>query len=169
MRVDRSFGFVDICGFTSFTEQQGDDAAVEMLAEFRGAVRRVASQEGIRIAKWLGDGAMIVGVEPEHLLTGMLDIVEHRYSSNLRLRAGVACGPVILFEGDDHIGAAVNLASRLCDAARPGSVLVSQEAAAYAAVADSEVIDEGTLRLQGIDHPVPALRLLRPQHLSAVS
>ena len=36
----------------------------------------------------------------------------------------MATGLALLFEGDDYIGSAVNLAARLCDAAGPGEVLV---------------------------------------------
>ena len=36
----------------------------------------------------------------------------------------MATGRALLFEGDDYIGSAVNLAARLCDAAGPGEVLV---------------------------------------------
>ena len=42
----------------------------------------------------------------------------------LSLRGGLASGPVILFEGDDYIGSAVNMAARLCDAARDVDVLM---------------------------------------------
>jgi len=46
-------------------------------------------------------------------------------------RAGVAAGPALLFEADDHIGASVNLASRLCDLAAPDEVLVAPEVVPY--------------------------------------
>ena len=41
----------------------------------------------------------------------------------------MATGRALLFEGDDYIGSAVNLAARLCDAAGPGEVLVPAEQA----------------------------------------
>ena len=42
---------------------------------------------------------------------------------HMAIRAGLARGPVIMFEGDDYIGRATNVASRLCDSAMPGEVL----------------------------------------------
>src|SRR5690606_18311987 len=42
----------------------------------------------------------------------------------LPVRAGVAAGACLLFEGDDYIGRPVNLAARLSDTARPGSIHV---------------------------------------------
>ena len=42
----------------------------------------------------------------------------------LTLRAGIATGYALLFEGDDYIGSAVNMAARLCDAAEGTAVLI---------------------------------------------
>lgn len=42
----------------------------------------------------------------------------------LTLRVGLATGYALLFEGDDYIGSAVNMASRLCDLAGPYEVLL---------------------------------------------
>src|SRR6266508_934715 len=56
MRVSRSFAFVDLCGFTRFTDAHGDEEAVAILTQFRASVREVASEYGVRVAKWLGAG-----------------------------------------------------------------------------------------------------------------
>ena len=69
-RVDRTFAFLDLCGFTAFTDQNGDADAYDVVAGFRAAVRQVAAERGVRLAKWLGDGVMMVGVEPEDLVDG---------------------------------------------------------------------------------------------------
>ena len=61
MRVPRTFVFVDLSGFTNYTAAFGDDAAGRILSTFRAIVREVASERGVRIAKWLGDGCMVVG------------------------------------------------------------------------------------------------------------
>jgi class 3 adenylate cyclase len=125
VRVARSFAFVDLCGFTHFVSARGDDEATDLLAGFRGCVRGIASRRGVRVAKWLGDGAMVVAVEPSPLVAAILEI-EARLddgSSALPIRAGMATGAVILFEGDDYIGTPVNLAARLCDVAGPRQVL----------------------------------------------
>lgn len=118
--VQRAFGFLDICQFSAYTAQAGPPAAFEALRRFRSLVRVVASTRGVRIANWLGDGAMLVGVEAAPLVATVVELVAR---SERPLRAGCAQGPVLLFEGDDHIGASVNLASRLCEAAKPEQVL----------------------------------------------
>jgi adenylate cyclase len=126
-RVERTFAFIDISRFTAYTDQRGDSAAVAALADFRIVVRRVASRFGVRIDKWLGDGAMIVAVETGPLVRAVLDIEQELVEIDfpLPLRGGIASGLVILFEGDDYIGMPVNLASRLCNEAAPGEVLVT--------------------------------------------
>ena len=65
VRVERWFAFVDLSGFTSFGDEFGDDESVRVLTLFRSAVRKVATDFGVRIAKWLGDGCMLVSVEPD--------------------------------------------------------------------------------------------------------
>jgi hypothetical protein len=50
VRVDRWFAFVDLSGFTSFGDEFGDDASVEVLTVFRQGVRQVATEFGVRIA-----------------------------------------------------------------------------------------------------------------------
>ncbi|MCZ7525107.1 MAG: adenylate/guanylate cyclase domain-containing protein [Acidimicrobiia bacterium] len=106
MRVERYFAFVDLCGFTRFTDAQGDEEAVSVLREFRAVVREVASEWGVRIAKWLGDGAMFVSTSAEPLVSAVLELQRRvdRAELTLPLRCGLAGGAVILFEGDDYIG-----------------------------------------------------------------
>ena len=93
MRVPRTFAFVDLSGFTRFTDLHGDDEAVAVLAQFRTAVRSIASDEGVRIAKWLGDGAMLVAVEGPSLVSAVVEVQE-RFALDglLPVRAGLALG-----------------------------------------------------------------------------
>jgi len=126
MRVPRTFVFVDLSGFTNYTAAFGDDAAGRLLSAFRAIVREVASERGVRIAKWLGDGCMIVSVDQAAAIAFTLDLEVRSADvcSPLTLRAGIASGYALLFEGDDYIGSAVNMAARLCDIAAPYEVLI---------------------------------------------
>ena len=127
-RVRRTFAFIDLCGFTDFVDEHGDHGAVAELQTLRAAVREVAPLFGVRVEKWLGDGLMLVGVESEPLVGAALAIEQrHHRTGQLELRGGVASGDVILLEGDDYVGRAVNLASRLCDIAEPGSLLAATD------------------------------------------
>ena len=126
MRVPRTFVFVDLSGFTNYTAEFGDNAAGRILSTFRTIVREVASERGVRIAKWLGDGFMAVAIEQIDAITFALEL-ERRASDGcapLTLRTGVATGHALLFEGDDYIGSAVNMAARLCDVAQRYEVLM---------------------------------------------
>lgn len=126
MRVPRTFAFVDLSGFTNYTAAYGDDAAGRILGTFRTLVREVASERGARIAKWLGDGCMIVAVEQSSAIEFVMDLERRadRVCAPLMLRAGIATGHALLFEGDDYIGSAVNMAARLCDHAKDFDVLM---------------------------------------------
>ena len=127
-RVSRSFAFVDLCGFTDFVDVNGDDAAVAELRILRAGVREAAGAAGVRVDKWLGDGVMLVGVEPEPLVTAVLGLQGHHESrGRLPLRGGIATGDVILLDGDDYVGRAVNLAARLCERAESDQILVAAD------------------------------------------
>ena len=126
MRVPRTFAFIDLSGFTNYTAAYGDDAAGRILSAFRSLVREIASERGVRIAKWLGDGCMMVSVDQQAAITFALDL-ENRSAevcAPLSLRVGLASGYALLFDGDDYIGSAVNMASRLCDIAGPFETLM---------------------------------------------
>lgn len=157
-RVRRAFAFVDLSGFTAYNNAHGDDEAVTVLAEFRRVVREVCSARGVRVAKWLGDGCMLVGIETSVVIDAVLDVIDRLSQTvgSLPVKAGVSEGAVILFEGDDHIGKAVNLASRLCDHAEPGEVLAHQSLAP-----NGVELDPILLQLQGYDQPVPVVDIRR--------
>jgi adenylate cyclase len=136
MRVHRSFAFVDVSGFTALTEREGDEHAVEILTAFRALLRDICARRGVRIAKWLGDGVMLVCVETRPLLATILELQHVVCEASgliqtVSIRSGITSGDVILMEGDDYIGHCVNLAARLCDLAEGGEAL-----------ADPSVIEE---------------------------
>jgi adenylate cyclase len=163
MRVSRTFGFVDVSGFTALTKREGDEAAVRVLIDFRSMLRETCSRRGVRIAKWLGDGAMLVCVDTAPLLATVLEIEHGAGRSliaerNISVRSGVTTGAVILLEGDDYVGHSVNIAARLCDQAPDGVVL------ALPSVVDdlprwATVESRQQLELRGIDEPLGVVRL----------
>ena len=126
MRVPRTFAFVDLSGFTNYTAAYGDDAAGRLLSAFRSIAREIASDRGVRIAKWLGDGCMVVAVEQHDAVIFALELDRRaaQVCAPLAIRVGLASGYALIFEGDDYIGSAVNMASRLSDIAGPFEILI---------------------------------------------
>src|SRR5580700_4304267 len=158
MRVQRTFGVIDVSGFTALTELEGDERAVDILTAFRALLRDICSRRSVRIAKWLGDGAMLVCVETRPLLEAIIELhhVVCEVSGPVQevsIRSGITSGDVILMEGDDYIGHCVNVAARMCDLAEGGEAL-----------ADPSVMEElprwgsalvyRDISLRGVEKPV---------------
>jgi class 3 adenylate cyclase len=158
-RVRHSFAFIDLCGFCDFADGRGDDAAAEELATLRRSVREVAPLFNVRIEKWLGDGAMLVGADSESLAASVVAVgALHRRQGGLPVRAGIAEGEVLLLEGDDYVGRPVNLAARLCDLARPGEVVASRQGLRLPGWV--RVQDKRNLEVRGFTKRVPVAALV---------
>jgi class 3 adenylate cyclase len=121
--VDRAFAFVDLCGFTRFLASNGEHAAIDALSRFRSLARAIAVRRGVLVAKWLGDGAMIVGLDVGPTVATAAELIGRYDGSTLALRGGFAHGKALIVDGDDYIGRPANLAARLCQVARPEELL----------------------------------------------
>jgi class 3 adenylate cyclase len=165
MRVDRTFAFVDLCGFTAYTESHGDDAAVAVLARLRAVLRATTERRGVRITKWLGDGAMLSGIEPDTVMACAAEIRDEMADSPLPLRGGIARGPVIMFEGDDYVGAVVNLAARLCRAAHGNQLLAAATVDPLGARLPTRELED--MALDGLDMPIAVVEILPAYGLGA--
>jgi len=161
MRYPRTILFVDLSGFTAYIQRTGDDEAKAMLTDFRYVARNLASETGVRIDKFLGDGFMAIATDPNSGVIFAMEL-QRRFAErlgDLRLRVGIASGQIILFEGEDYIGDAPNLASRLCDEAAPYGVLMPTEQALHLPEGiTAEPVREFWLR--GFDYPIHASRLV---------
>jgi adenylate cyclase len=155
VRVLRSFAFIDLSGFTALTEVEGDERAVAILSAFRAMVREICSRRAVRVAKWLGDGAMLVSVETTPLVAATLEMqfASARSPVPMAVRCGLTADEVILLEGDDYIGHAVNVAARLCDVAPGGEVWagpgVTEHLPKWGAVRSA-----GEMALRSLEHPL---------------
>lgn len=160
MRVDRSFAFIDLCGFTRFTDAHGDQQAVDVLTQFRAAVREIASEHAVRVDKWLGDGVMLVSTDDSRLVGAVLTLARQVEANpgTLPLRVGLAAGQVILLEGDDYVGSAVNLAARLCAAAAPHELLAIPRLA-DAVPEWAGAVSVGALDVPGFVQPIEVVRI----------
>jgi adenylate cyclase len=122
--------FVDLEGFTGFTAERGDDAALELLGRHERTAAVIVRRYGGRIVKRLGDGLMLVFPTASAGLRAAVELVESP-PEPLRLRAGVHGGQVIV-TSDDLVGFVVNVSARVTGIARGGDVLATADAIAQA-------------------------------------
>jgi len=127
LKVVRTFAFLDLSGFTAYTDEAGPTKAHELLVAFRTVVREVAGRRGVRVAKWIGDGVLLVSVIPSPVVAATVDIASRVTDDSVGVRGGVSTGPALILDGDDYVGRSLNLASRLCDASTTGLVLADAD------------------------------------------
>lgn len=135
--VEVAVGFIDLVDYTR-SSREWDAARLERTLETfeRDLSLRVAAVGG-QVVKTLGDGVLFTTRTSVTAVQVALDTIEaHLADQELpSVRAGVAFGPVLVRLGDVY-GEPVNLASRLCDEARPATLLVSRAVADAVAEAD---------------------------------
>ncbi|HEX2626507.1 MAG TPA: adenylate/guanylate cyclase domain-containing protein [Candidatus Limnocylindrales bacterium] len=127
----RGFLFSDVRGFTSFAERHGNAAAAAMVARFLDLARSAIAQHDGAEIKTEGDNIFAVFPSASSAVMCGLELVDAAAELNakergrpLELGVGVHAGEAVE-TAEGYIGSAVNMAARLCSAARAGEVLVS--------------------------------------------
>jgi adenylate cyclase len=167
--------FCDLRGFTAFSETGEPEDVWEMLRTYHAALGDLIHRFEGTLERFTGDGLMVFFNDPVpcpdaplravRMAVGMRARIGHlaegwtRMGYDLHFAAGIAQGHATLgqigFEGrSDYaaIGSVTNLAARLCAAAAPGQVLISQRV--HAAVEQSVSADVvGDLDLKGFARP----------------
>jgi adenylate cyclase len=156
---DVAIGFADLVGFTRL----GGEIEVRELGHVAGRLAELAFEATVppvRLVKTIGDAAMFVSTDPAPLIDVALTLLEAAERAELpSLRVGLAWGQAVQRTGDFY-GNAVNLASRVTGAARPGSVLCTEEMR-DAAPDQFEFSSAGAFRLKGVPGHVPLYRARR--------
>ena len=157
-----TIAFADLVGFTRLGEVVSPED-LERLSNRLAEMAREVAVPPVRFIKTIGDEVMLVSPEPVALLEAVLDLVDATEGDDdfPRLRAGIATGMAVSRAGD-WFGSPVNLASRVTSAARPGSILVSEQT--YEAIADDERFTwsfAGARHLKGIKSDVKLFRARR--------
>jgi adenylate cyclase len=153
--------FADLVGFTKL----GERLPGEELGRVAGRLAELASEAAeppVRLIKLIGDAAMLVSPDAVGLLDAALKLAssaDEEGEGFPQVRAGVASGEAI-GRGGDWYGRPVNLASRVTDIARPGSVLASEAATEMAGGAFTYSF-AGERRLKGLDSKVRLYRVRR--------
>jgi adenylate cyclase len=123
-RVQMAFCFVDLTGFTRYTEEEGDEEAVDVVERFVETVEATLPTEAL-IVKTIGDEVMIVSPDPGTLTewaVGFLALFPSRPQPRVGLHYGRA-----VYRDADYFGTDVNLTHRVVARALGGEVLVTAE------------------------------------------
>jgi adenylate cyclase len=118
-------GFADLVGFTALSQQLPEAELAHVVGRFEAVAADVVSVHGGRLIKTIGDEVMF---SADDMATGAeiaLALSEQFRQEEVvsDVRVGLACGPVLQYEGDLY-GPIVNLAHRIVGIAYPGSVVV---------------------------------------------
>jgi len=121
-------GFADLVEFTAVSRQLSQRELGHMVTRFQQLAYDHVPGRGGRVVKIIGDEIMFSAADTSAAAEIALGLVEacHEESQIPELRIGMAHGAMFAWEGDLY-GPGVNLASRLVEVARPGTVVVSDE------------------------------------------
>ncbi|MEM7225500.1 MAG: response regulator [Pseudomonadota bacterium] len=174
--------FCDLRGFTAFSETAEPEEIMRVLREYHQSVGPLIFQFEATLEHFAGDGLMAFFNDPMpcedpapraiRMAVAMQEVagkLVEKWSArgfDLGLGIGISLGYATLgqigFEGRFHygaIGSVLNLASRLCDQAEGGQILITPRVQAEAGGL-AEVEDLGELTLKGFMKPVKALRVV---------
>jgi class 3 adenylate cyclase len=167
MQTDRvTIVFTDLERSTELLECLGDMAFEQLRRAHFDILRGPLVAFGGVEVKNVGDGLMLVFARPGQALLYCQEVQrmaaefsERQDDRPLRIRMGVHAGTPICAE-DDYFGTAVVVASRLCDRAAGGQILISRATVDGNRGQLAEPLqDVGPLRLKGLSNPVHAVAL----------
>jgi adenylate cyclase len=132
--------FIDLTGFTRFTEEEGDIEALDVVENFVETVEATLPREAT-IVKTIGDEVMVVSPDAAALTEWAVTFLG-RFDRRPQPRVGIHSGDAVYRDGD-YFGSQVNLAHRIVNRALAGEVLVTDRVA-------TTLADRPGLRLEPI-------------------
>jgi adenylate cyclase len=175
--------FADIRGFTQLAAQTSTDKVVSMLNEYLGEMTTIILKYEGTVDKFVGDAVMAYfGAPPNtgrhakravqagcEMLARMQEIQDrwHRTGQDsFQIGIGIDTGPVVMGNVGSHnymdytlIGDHVNQASRFCNHAQPGEILISQDT--YRTVKDNvEVFARRAISIKGKEEKIPVFSVV---------
>jgi class 3 adenylate cyclase len=174
--------FCDLRGFTGFSESSDPEDVMALLREYHAAIGGIINKYGGTLERYAGDGVMVVFNDPipvdNPALQAVLMAIDmraaigaliekwcrlgHEIGFGIGVAHGFATLGTIGFEGRfDYaaIGTVSNVASRLCDEAKPGQILISPRV--LMAVEKNVTVEPvGDFVLKGIRRPLSAYNVL---------
>jgi adenylate cyclase len=176
--------FCDLRGFTGFSETSDPEDVVSLLRGYHAEIGKIIIKYGATLEHFAGDGVMMIFNDPVPIDKPELQAVRmalemrdaiwtltekwrqlgHDIGFSIGISHGFATLGTIGFEGRfDYaaIGTVSNVASRLCDEAKSGQILISPRV--LMAVEDTMRVEPvGELTLKGIRRPMTAYNVIAP-------
>ena len=143
--------FIDLTGFTRYTEEEGDIEALDVVENFVAGVEGTLPREAT-IVKTIGDEVMVVSPDAASLTRWAVDFLS-RFPQRPQPRVGIHYGDAVYRDGD-YFGSQVNLVHRVVNRALAGEVLVTD--AVCGAIAGDESLELepiGEVSLKGFPAP----------------
>jgi class 3 adenylate cyclase len=174
--------FCDLRGFTGFSESSDPEDVMALLGDYHEAIGQIIFKYGGTLERFAGDGVMVIFNDPVPVENPALQAVlmaldmrtaigalidkwcdlGHDLGFGIGIAHGFATLGTIGFEGRrDYaaIGTVSNVASRLCDEAKPGQILISPRV--RQAVEKAITVEPvGEFNLKGIRRPLAAYNVL---------
>jgi GAF domain-containing protein len=174
--------FCDLRGFTGFTESADAEDVMALLRDYHAAIGELVIRYSGTLERYAGDGVMVIFNDPVPVenpaLQAVLMALElrdalgtlmqtwsrlgHEIGFGIGIAHGFATLGTIGYEGRfDYaaIGTVSNVASRLCDEAKPGQILISPRV--LMAVEDAVTVEPvGEFALKGIRRPLAAYNVV---------
>jgi class 3 adenylate cyclase len=174
--------FCDLRGFTGFSESSDPEDVMALLREYHAAIGEIIIRYSGTLERYAGDGVMVVFNDPIPVDNPAIQAVQmalemreaigaltekwrqlgHEIGFGIGIAHGYATLGTIGFEGRfDYaaIGTVSNVASRLCDEAKPGQILISPRV--LMSVKDAVTVEAvGEFELKGIRRPIAAYNVL---------
>ena len=174
--------FCDLRGFTGFTESADAEDVMALLRDYHAAIGEIIIKYNGTLERYAGDGVMVVFNDPVPVenpalqavlmalevrnAIGALTDTWRRWGHDIGFGIGIAHGFATLgtigFEGRfDYaaIGTVSNVASRLCDEAKPGQILISPRV--LTKVENAVTVEPvGEFELKGIRRPLAAYNVV---------
>jgi class 3 adenylate cyclase/putative methionine-R-sulfoxide reductase with GAF domain len=174
--------FCDLRGFTGFTESADAEDVMALLRDYHAAIGELVIRYSGTLERYAGDGVMVIFNDPVPIenpalqavlmalevrdaigaLTATWSRLGHEIGFGIGIAHGFATLGTIGFEGRfDYaaIGTVSNVASRLCDEAKPGQILISPRVLMKVENA-VKVEPVGEFELKGIRRPLAAYNVV---------
>ncbi len=144
--------FIDLTGFTRYTEEEGDMEALDVIENFVETVEATLPPEAT-IVKTIGDEVMVVSPDPASLTEWAVGLMG-RFHQRPQPRVGIHYAQAVYRDGD-YFGTHVNLAHRVVNRAQAGEVLVTDRVSEALRDRGLSCDPIGEVSLRGFPEPTP--------------